>query len=168
MEAKDIMSKFDELYGMMASSTNVKYMHVFGNTMRCMMKDMAAKHPELAQEYIEKLCAIKWKNYLTKKEASEIVNGMNPSAAWDMQTWISAMNGLGLATEEKPYYNDYALYVAMNQVVSDHGSTIAKILGKEDVKEIGTEHLAKYAHCLALDLLKDKDGVYDIREYFLK
>nr|DAF67377.1 MAG TPA: hypothetical protein [Caudoviricetes sp.] len=168
MEAKEIMSKFDELYGMMASSTNVKYMHTFGDTMRCMMKDMAAKHPELAEEYLNKLCAIKWKNYLTKKEASEIVNGMNPSAAWDMQTWISAMNGLGLATEEKPYYNDYALYVAMNQVASDHGSTIAKILGKEDVKEIGTEHLVKYAHCLALDLLKDKDGVYDIREYFLK
>ena len=54
--------------------------------MRCMMKDMAAKHPELAQEYLDKLCAIKWKNYLTKKEASEIVNGMNPPATWDMQT----------------------------------------------------------------------------------
>ena len=60
METKDIMSKFDELYGMMASSANVKYMHVFGNTMRCMMKDMASKHPELAQEYLDKLCAIKW------------------------------------------------------------------------------------------------------------
>ena len=160
METKDIMSKFDELYGMMASSTNVKYMHVFGNTMRCMMKDMAAKHPELAQEYLDKLCA--------KKEASEIVNGMNPPVTWDMQTWLNAMTGLGLATVEKPYYNDYALYVAMNQVVSDHGCTIAKILGKEDVKDIGTEHLVKYAHSLALDLLKDKDGVYDIRDYFLK
>ena len=56
----------------------------------------------------------------------------------------------------------------MNQVVSDHGRTIAKILGKEDVKDINTEHLVKYAKHLALDLLKDKDGVYDIREYFLK
>lgn len=168
METKEIMSKFDELYGMMASSANVKYMHVFGNTMRCMMKDMASKHPELAQEYLDKLCAIKWKNYLTKKEASEIVNGMNPPVTWDMQTWINAMTGLRLATEEKPYYNDYALYVAMNQVVSDHGCTIAKILGKEDVKDIDTEHLVKYAHSLALDLLKDKDGVYNIREYFLK
>ena len=52
--------------------------------------------------------------------------------------------------------------------VSDHGCTIAKILGKEDVKDIGTEHLVKYAHSLALDLLEDKDGVYNIREYFLK
>ena len=69
--------------------------------------------------------------------------------------------------EDKPYYNDYALYVAMNQVVSDHGCTIAKILGKESVKDIDTDNLVKYAYNLALDLLKDKDGVYDIREYFL-
>lgn len=168
METKDIMSKFDELYGIMASSTSVKYMRTFRDTMRCMLKDMSAKHPELAQEYLDKLCAIKWKNYLTKKEASEIVDGMNPPATWDMQTWLKAMNGLGLVTEEKPYYNDYALYVAMNQVVSDHGCTIARILDKEDVKDIDTEHLVKYAYSLAIDLLKDKDGVYDIREYFLK
>ena len=48
METKDIMSKFDELYGIMATSTNVKYMHTFGDTMRCMMNDMASKHPEQA------------------------------------------------------------------------------------------------------------------------
>jgi hypothetical protein len=88
MEAKDIMSKFDELYGMMASSNNVKYMHVFGNTMRCMMEDMAAKHPELAQEYLDELCAIKWKNYLTKNEVSEIINEMNPPATWSKQNWL--------------------------------------------------------------------------------
>lgn len=47
METKDIMSKFDELYGIMASSTNVKYMHVFGNTMRCMMKDIGIQAPRV-------------------------------------------------------------------------------------------------------------------------
>lgn len=168
MDAKEIMSKFDELYGIMATSTNVKYMHTFGDTMRCMMNDMASKHPEQAQEYIEKLCAIKWKNYLTKKEASEIVSDMNPTVTWDMQTWLNAMANLGLPTEEEPYYNDYALYVAMNQVISDHGCTVAKILGKESVKDIDSDNLVKYGYNLALDLLKDKDGVYDIREYFLK
>lgn len=168
MDAKEIMSKFDELYGIMATSTNVKYMRTFGDTMRCMMQDMASKHPELAQEYIEKLCAIKWKNYLIKKEASGIVNGMTPPVTWDMQTWLNAMANLGLPTEEEPYYNDYALYVAMNQVISDHGCTVAKILGKESVKDIDADNLVKYGYNLALDLLKDKDGVYDIREYFLK
>ena len=168
MDAKEIMSNFDELYGMMASSANVKYMHIFGDTMRCMMKDMASKHPELAQEYIEKLCAIKWKNYLTKKEASEIVSDMNPPATWDMQEWLDEMEKLGLCMEDKPYYNDYALYIAMNQVISDHGCTVAKILGKESVKDIDADNLVNYGYNLALDLLKDKDGVYDIREYFLK
>lgn len=38
-------------------------------------------------------------------------------------------------------------------------------LGKEDVKDIDTENLVKYAHSLALDLLKDKDGVYNIRVF---
>ena len=168
MDAKEIMSKFDELYGIMATSTNVKYMRTFGDTMRCMMQDMASKHPELAQEYIEKLCAIKWKNYLTKKEASEIVSDMNPPVTWDMQTWLNAMANLGLPTEEEPYYNNYALYVAMNQVISDHGCTVAKILGKESVKDIAADNLVKYGYNLALDCLNDKDGVYDIREYFLK
>lgn len=78
------------------------------------------------------------------------------------------MVNLGLPTEEEPYYNDYALYVAMNQVISDHGCTVAKILGKESVKDIDSDNLVKYGYSLALDLLKDKDGVYDIREYFLK
>lgn len=168
MEAKDIVSKFDELYGIMATSTNVKYMHVFVDTMRCMMKDMASKHPELAQEYIEKLCAIKWRNYLTKKEALSIIQKMDPKATWDMQVWSSEMKNHNLHTEDSPCYNDYALYVAMNQVVSDHGETIAKILGKDSLSDIGDNHLLVYAYSLAIDLLKDKDGVYDIREYFLK
>lgn len=77
METKDIMSKFDELYGMMASSTNVKYMHTFGDT-------------------------------------------------------------------------------------------IAMIKGEKSLSDINEEELVEYAYKLAIDLLKDKDGVYNIREYFLK
>ena len=168
MEAKEIMGKFDELYGMMASSANVKYMNTFGDTMRCMMKDMTSKHPELAQEYLDKLCAIKWKNYLTKKDASDIIGKMNPSATWDMQGWLDEMEKLGLCMEDNPYYNDYALYIAMNQVISDHGETIAMIKGEKSLSDVNKEELVEYAYKLAIDLLKDKDCVYNIREYFLK
>lgn len=162
------MKNFDELYGIMATSANVKYMRVFGDTMRCMMNDMADRHPELAQEYIEKLCAIKWKNYLTKNEALSIIQKMDPKATWDMQVWSCEMKKNNLHTEEIPCYNEYALYVAMNQVVSDHGETVAKILGKDNLRDIDDDHLLVYAYSLAVDLLKDKDGVYNIREYFLK
>ena len=81
---------------------------------------------------------------------------------------IDVMEKLGYPLEDKPYYNDYALYVAMNQVVSDHGETIASILNKDSIALVEPTELAKYAYKLALDLLKDKDLVYDIREYFLK
>lgn len=56
----------------------------------------------------------------------------------------------------------------MNQVISDHGETIAAIKGEESISDINEEELVKYAYKLAIDLLKDKDGVYNIREYFLK
>lgn len=72
-----------------------------------------------------------------------------------------------LCMEEKPYYNDYALYVAMNQVISDHGNTIAVILGKNAISEIDAIELTRIAYKLATDLLKDKDKVYNIRTYFL-
>lgn len=49
-----------------------------------------------------------------------------------------------------------------------HGETIASILNKDSIALVEPTELAKYAYKLALDLLKDKDLVYDIREYFLK
>ncbi len=168
MEAKEMKQQFESLYNTMANSNEPKYMHIFGETMKAMMDDMIALKPELAQEYVERLSAIKWFNFLTKKEAMGIVGGMDPTPMWDAASWQQVMVDLDLPMEEAPYYNDYALFVAMNQVVSDHGKTIAYIKGLESVKEIDPTELVKYAYKLTIDLLKDKDGVYDIREYFLR
>ncbi len=168
MEIKEIKQQFESLYNTMANSNEPKYMHIFGETMKAMMDDMIALKPELAQEYMDKLRAIEWDNYLTKKEAMNIVGGMDPAPMWDASAWQQAMVDLDLPMKEAPYYNDYALFVAMNQVISDHGKTIAHIKGLESVKEIDPIELVKYAYKLAIDLLKDKDGVYDIREYFLR
>ena len=168
MEQKETMKKFDELYQIMAASNTPKYMHIFGDTMREMICDLVELKPTLAEEYLNQLCAIKWHNYLTKKEADKIIEKMNPQAIWDKQTWIDAMEKLGLTTEEEPYFNDYALYVAMNQVVSDHGDTITKIIGKSSIKDIEPTELVRYAYSMAIDLLRDKDEIYDIRDYFFK
>lgn len=167
MEAKEIKQQFESLYNTMANSNEPKYMHIFGETMKAMMDDMIALKPELAQEYVERLSAIKWFNFLTKKEAIAIIGGMDPAPTWDAATWQQAMIEQDLPMEEAPYYNDYAMFVAMNQVISDHGRTVAYIKGVESAKEIEPAELVKYAYKLAIDLLKDKDGVYDIREYFL-
>lgn len=168
METKDIMSKFDELYQKMATSGEQKYMNVFGDTMKRMMSDMVELKPELAKEYLDRLCSINWDNYLTKKEAINIVSLMNPKAAWNMQDWVDSMENAGLHMEEAPYYNDYALYVVMNQVVSDHGETFACMLDKKSLNDIEPKELTKTAYKFAIDLLKDEDKAYNIREYFLK
>lgn len=168
MEQKEMMSKFDELYQKMATSGEQKYMNVFGDTMKRMMSDMAELKPELAKEYLDRLYSINWDNYLTKKEAINIVSLMNPKAVWNMQEWVDAMESAGLCMEEAPYYNDYALYVVMNQVISDHGETFACMLGKKSLSEIELKELTKIAHKFAIDLLKDEDKAYNVREYFLK
>lgn len=39
--------------------------------------------------------------------------------------------------------------------------------GKDTIEEIEPNEVVKCMHSLAIDLLKDKDDVYDIRKYFL-
>ena len=57
------------------------------------------------------------------------------------------------------------MYVAMNMIYSDSAHSIAKIAGKS-LSEMSKEDLFKAIHLLALDKLKDKDGMFDIRAYF--
>ena len=72
--------EFQALYNMMANSNKVENMHTFGNVHKEMMHWFIQNKPELAQEWLDKLESIKWKNYLSPKEAEKIVAGMNPKA----------------------------------------------------------------------------------------
>lgn len=165
MERNEIMNSFDRLYSKMSVSNEPKYMHIFGDTMRCMMKDMVDWKPEVALEYLDKLEAINWHNYLSRKEAVTIVEKMNPRGGWNITEWENNMESQKLCDEEMPYYNKWAMYVAMNMVYSDSASTIAKLKGKA-LSGIPKEELLESIHLLALDKLKDKDGMFDIRSYF--
>lgn len=162
----ELKERFDELYSMMSASTEVENMRLFGSVMRKMMGDMIEVHPAEAEEYIDTLEAMKWNNYLTHKEAEKIVAGMKPKAPWSWQTWVQAMESFGIKTEEIPYYNPYALWVAMNMVYSDNAETLAEKVWEKPLAEIPTEKLVSVMNALALDYLKDKDGVFNIRKYF--
>ena len=165
MTQKELTEKYDELYNYMATSKNPSYMMSFGAVMNEMMDWMIQNKPEMAQEWIEKLCSIKWKNYLTQKEAEKIVANMSPKAPWSREVWRSAMDSFGLPVEEKWSYNSCALWVTMNMIYSDSSNTIAKIIGKP-INEIPTEQMVKAVHSLAMDKLEDADGVFNIRSYF--
>lgn len=150
--------EYYELYNIMASSNNVDYMHVFGQVQKEVMEWAITYKPELAQEWIEKLESIRWKNYLTMKESEAIISKMDPSAPWTREQWRQMMIQNGLEMSMEPYFNSCALCVTMCMIMSDSGETL-----KEYVDE---NKLFKMVYKLAVDKLTDKDGQFSIRRYF--
>lgn len=166
MTQQELKERYGSLYEFMANSKKPENMMLFGRVMTQMMDDMIMSNPSKAEEYIDRLEAIKWKNYLTPKEAEAIVAKMEPKAPWSREVWKQAMTQLGLPMEEEPCYNSCALWVVMNQVYTDHAQTIADNIIKKPLAEIPANQLVPGIRALALDLLKDKDGVYHVRSYF--
>ena len=166
MTQEEMTKEFYALYNMMANSQNPAYMHVFGMATQEMFKWFVANKPELAQEWLEKLESIRWHQYLSQKEAEKIVDGMVPKAPWKREVWKQAMTQLELPMEEEPYYNSCALWTEMNKQYSDHAQTIADNILKKPLADIPAEQIVPGIRAMALDLLKDKDHVYNIREYF--
>ena len=157
--------RYTGLYDYMANSRDPKNMKAFGCVMTEMMDDMIQSSPAKAEEYIDQLEAIKWKQYITPKEAEKIMAGMNPAGPWKRDAWKSTMESFGLPLEEVPCYNSYALLVEMNKLYSDFGEEIAGLLGKP--LQPTDKDIISACYKMALKNLKDKDGVYDIRKYFL-
>ncbi len=162
----ELKEQYDFLYDYMAASRDPKNMKAFGSVMTEMMDAMLQKMPNEAEEMIQKLESIRWSNYLTPKEAEQIVDNMRPKAPWNRDVWNNAMQQLGISVEEQPYYNRCALWVEMNKQYSDHAETIAERIIKKPLASIPAEEIVSGIHALALDVLKDKDGVYNIRRYF--
>lgn len=161
---EQMKEQFHELYNLMAVSNNVNFMHTFGNVHKEMMDWFIANKPDLAEEWLCKLESIKWKQYLTPKEAEKIVNGMDPKAPWSREVWKSTMDSFGLPLEEVPYYNSCALWTEMNKIYSDFGDEIASLLGKP--LSPTDKDIISACYKMALKNLKDKDHVYNIRTYF--
>ena len=151
-------NEFNALYNMMASSTNVNYMRTFGAVHKEMMEWMIANRPSDAQAWIDKLESIRWKNYLTLKEAEAIVAKMDPKAPWTRDQWAQEMQKREYPMEKEPCYNRCALWVTMNMIMSDSSETLASYVDSNAIFEV--------VYCLAVDKLTDKDGKFNIRSYF--
>ena len=165
MTTQELRDRYLGLYDYMATSRDPKNMKAFGSVMTQMMDVMLQKMPAEAEEMIDKLETIKWHQYLTPKEAEKIVAGMDPKAPWSRDTWKGAMESFGLPLEEMPAYNRCALWVEMNKIYSDYGEEIASLLGKP--LSPSDKDIISACYKMALKNLKDKDGIYDIRKYFL-
>ena len=165
MDKSEMKQRWEELYGILESSKDPNVMILFGEIMKVMMERSINYDQMFAEKMLEKLCAIKWKNYVTGEEADAVVAKMDPQPGWTREQWVKLMERLGLPLEEAPYYNKWAAYLTMCMKVSDSRTSIARLMGKLPT-ELTEEELATGAHLLAMDVLKDKDGVFDLRRYF--
>lgn len=165
MNKQEMTEKYYQLFNMIVNSGDESKMHVLGNVAKQQMEWFIENKPDIAEDYIGVLCSVKWKNYLTHKEASAIVSKMTPSAKWSMDVWKAAMEKMGISIEEQPCYNSCALWVTMNMVYSDDIRTIAMLMGKT-VDSMTPEEMVKATHAFAINKLKDTDGVFNIRRYF--
>ena len=158
MNAQEMKERFSDLYSYMAMSKKPSYMMAFGSVMKEMMDWMIANKPAEAQEWIDKLESIRWKNYLTPKEADNIIAQMVPKAPWTRDQWKAAMDKHEYKHEEMPCYNPCALFVTMSMIYSDSSDTLSNFMQGADMFDL--------IHDLAIDKLKDRDGRFNVRRYF--
>ena len=166
MTQQEMKTKFDDLYNYMSASNEPKYMMLFGEVMKEMMDWMISNKPDQAEQWIETLCSIRWDQYLSKNEATKICNSMSPKGAWSYDTWKNAMQSLGLESENKYAFNDYALWIVMNSIHSDNGTVLAELLGIAPTDVTNSDYI-RTIHRMAKNMLQDADGVYNVRDYFL-
>ena len=155
-----MQDKFNRLYSFIVSSRDSKKMQILGEVTKEMMRSLIESHPKMAQELIDKLEAVEWCNYLTVQEANDVYECIQPTPAWNWNKWAALINDNELESEEKPYYNSYALFITMCLIDSTQGKTLREYLKAEDESD-GFFHLV---YRLAVDQLKDKDGFFNLRD----
>lgn len=163
--------RFTALYDMMSKSADIDKMRAFGYAAKEMFEKVAKQHPDIAEEWLEKLTPVLYHNYLSEEEAGEIAMSLvnqngSEGAHWPREDFARMLNRLGAPMEEEPYYNKCALWVAANMVYSDHANSIAEDMGFNTPGNVPPERMAKSCYKKAVEILKDVDRPHFIRWYF--
>lgn len=166
MDKKEMHNKFEELYKMIIDSEDESKMEVLGHVVKKQMEWMIENRPDMAEENIEMLCAVRWNNYLTKKEAEMVVSKMMPTPRWTREQVMRELEQMGEMTEEAPYYNECALYATISMITSDSLDTLVKYAFDTTKEDVVDKDILTLCYHLALDKLKDKDKRFNIRRYF--
>ena len=143
----------------MIDSRDPDNMMLFGDVMDNLIERLAKNDTAFAEREVEKLEAMKWEQYLTKSEAEDIIAHMDPPAPWNYNTWSQAIENANLDCEDDGVFNEYALWVVMNGIMSDHKDSLTEF--------IPGDQLLKFVYTQAVETLTDKDGKFDVREYYL-
>lgn len=168
---EELIRRYRALYSRMKDGDNPRYMRIFGEAEGAMFASLAASSPEIAEKWLSKLEAMDWDNYLAKDEADMITSRMvsqdgSKGPHWAYDTFVSAVRSLGMEPEDRPHYNSYALWTAANMIYSDHARSIAEDMGYKNAAEAPAEKMAASCVRKAVEVLRDPDKGYDIRDYF--
>lgn len=168
MNKEQMEQQFLSRYDQIVQSGDTRQMERLGVMVKRVMRWMSVNEPGLAAQAIAILDGEdiqQCHNYLSGHEASEIVRQMEPQSQWSLRQVLDMLKNAGYATDEPPYFNNYALATTMCMILSDSGQTLQRIIGSPSHPATNEELLAS-VYQLAIDKLKDKDGKFNIRKYF--
>ena len=171
MNSEEMKSRYQYLYDLMASSKDPEKMQVFGRAEHYMFDALAISNPSMAKEWLEKLEAVCWKNYLTETQAEKLAASIinqdgSPGPHWSMDTFFGAVPKLGGQLEEEPYYNKYALWLVANAHYSDFAKSTSEDMGYQSIAEVPAEKMALSMYKKAVESLKDIDRSHYIANYY--
>lgn len=161
-----LTEKYTMLYEHIVANKEPKQFKLFCEVANDVMFELIKTQPGVAEKYIEKLCAIKWRQYLTKSEAIAVLEKMNPAPRWDFEKWKAEIERYALESERESVFNQYSLWVLMNAKYSDEAEVLANKAFGKPVAEVPEQTFFTLIHALAVANLTDKDEVYNIRTYF--
>lgn len=166
-----VKERYLELYEDMAKSGQPEKMKVFGDAEKWVFDRVHERDEKLAAQWVDKLEAIHWHNYLSKAEADEIVSKLvnqdnSRGAHWTYDVFKTAVESLGGRMKEEPYYNCYALWATANMLYSDHAQSVAEDMGHQSPAQVSNEKMALSMYKKAVEKLKDRDRPRFVRHYF--
>lgn len=171
MNFEEMKSRYEYLYGLMATSKDPAKMSIFGRAEHQMFEKLAVSNPSLAKEWLEKLEAVSWNNYLSanqaEKMASTIVNQDGSTGPhWSMDTFFAVVPKLGGQLDDEPYYNKYALWLVANAHYSDFARSTAEDMGYTMPDDVPAEKMALSMYRKAVESLKDIDRKHYLADYY--
>ena len=167
MEKKELLEKFCALYNEAINSGDKEDIEVSLGMFKKAFGIVVDTNVREAKELVE--CyegTLKYYNFLTESEAMKVVeNFSNQDGSvgpkWkDVTDFFKRIDDMNGKVECEPYYNKWALYVAMNKAYSDQNTVLLKWVGDDRTKYF------EACYDLALSQLKDKDRPYWIRSYY--
>lgn len=155
--------KYNELYSLMAESKDASKMKVFGEAEKWVFEQLNKTNPDLARRWLEKIEGVRWNNYICESDAmaiaSKFINQDNTRGPkWNYNQVVEAVKAVGGKMSEAPYYNEYALFLVMNMIASDHWGTLLSVVSEDMMPML--------IYQLAVDKLKDVDRPHFIKSYW--